>query len=108
IIPPYPDRPLCSTTEFILKSGYPIRQVQKETPMFAAQDIVSDDKATLYRELCSQLEGLLQGEADPIANAANTSALVFQQVPNLNWAGFYFLKTPDELVLGPFQGKPAC
>lgn len=76
--------------------------------MFAAQDIVSDDKATLYRELCSQLEGLLQGEADPIANAANTSALVFQQVPNLNWAGFYFLKTPDELVLGPFQGKPAC
>ena len=76
--------------------------------MFAAQNILSGDKPTLYRELCSQLEGLLQGEPDPIANAANASALIFQQVPDLNWAGFYFLKTPDELVLGPFQGKPAC
>lgn len=76
--------------------------------MFAAQKISQDDKPTLYRELCSQLQGLLQGEGDVIANAANASALIFEQVPDLNWAGFYFLKTPDELVLGPFQGKPAC
>ncbi|MGB3418661.1 MAG: GAF domain-containing protein [Mesorhizobium sp.] len=76
--------------------------------MFAAQSILPADKPTLYGELSSQLAGLLQGEADPIANAANTSALIFQQVPDLNWAGFYFLKTPGELVLGPFQGKPAC
>jgi L-methionine (R)-S-oxide reductase len=47
------------------------------------------------------------GESDPIANAANTSALLFQMMPDLNWAGFYFLRG-SELVLGPFQGKPAC
>jgi len=76
--------------------------------MFAAQEIRPDDKPSFYRELCSQLAGLLDGESDPVANAANTSALIFQQVPDLNWAGFYFLKTPDELVVGPFQGKPAC
>jgi GAF domain-containing protein len=76
--------------------------------MFAAQDILFDNKQAFYGELCSQFAALLEGEADPIANAANTSALIFQLVPNLNWAGFYFLKTPGELVLGPFQGKPAC
>ena len=65
-------------------------------------------KAELYRDLCSQLRGLLDGERDPIANAANTAALLFTTLPDLNWAGFYFLKSPDELVLGPFQGKPAC
>lgn len=76
--------------------------------MFALHEIQPADKPTLYRELSSQLAGLLDGETDPIANAANASALIFQQVPDLNWAGFYFLKTPEELVLGPFQGKPAC
>jgi GAF domain-containing protein len=54
------------------------------------------------------MEGLLTGEADAIANAANVSALLFQSMPDLNWAGFYFLRSPDELVVGPFQGKPAC
>jgi GAF domain-containing protein len=76
--------------------------------MFAAKTIESTDKPGFYRELCSQLRGLLAGESDPIANAANTSALIFQMVPDLNWVGFYFLKTPDELVVGPFQGRPAC
>ncbi len=75
--------------------------------MFAAQSILPADKPTLYGELSSQLAGLLQGEADPIANAANTSALIFQQVPDLNWAGFYMMRE-GELVLGPFQGRPAC
>lgn len=76
--------------------------------MFVARRIEGQDKPAFYDELCSQLAALLQGEADVIANAANTSALLFQMLPDLNWAGFYFLKTPDELVVGPFQGKPAC
>jgi GAF domain-containing protein len=50
---------------------------------------------------------LLQGERDPVANAANIAALVFHTLPDLNWAGFYW-RRKDELVLGPFQGKPAC
>jgi GAF domain-containing protein len=58
--------------------------------------------------LATQLTALLEGERDPIANAANTSALVFEMMPDLNWAGFYFLRDEKELVLGPFQGKPAC
>lgn len=76
--------------------------------MFAEKTIQSESKPEFYRELASQLEALLAGEADPIANAANTSALIFQMLPDLNWAGFYFLKQENELVLGPFQGKPAC
>jgi len=76
--------------------------------MFEAKTIESDDKATVYRELAQQLDALLSDERDPIANAANTAALIFTSLPDLNWAGFYFLRSPDELVLGPFQGKPAC
>ena len=76
--------------------------------MFAPQAIEATDKASFYRELCDQLRGLLDGEHDAIANAANTSALIFQTMPDINWAGFYFLQSPDELVVGPFQGKPAC
>jgi len=75
--------------------------------MFAAKHIEGQDKPAFYQELCSQLGGLLHGETDPIANAANTSALIFQLLPDINWAGFYFLRE-GELVLGPFQGKPAC
>lgn len=63
--------------------------------------------AELYDELLRQAGGLLDGERDLIANAANLSALIWQLVPDLNWAGFYLLKG-NELVLGPFQGKPAC
>jgi len=76
--------------------------------MFAEKTIQSDSKPEFYRELAGQLQALLAGEADPIANAANTSALIFQMLPDLNWAGFYFLRAGNELVLGPFQGKPAC
>lgn len=76
--------------------------------MFEARAIVADDKAALYRELAQQLGGLLGGERDPVANAANTAALLFTSLPDLNWAGFYFLRSPEELVLGPFQGRPAC
>lgn len=65
-------------------------------------------KPDFYAELCQQLSALLADETDPIANAANTSALLFHAMPDLNWAGFYFLQSETELVLGPFQGKPAC
>jgi GAF domain-containing protein len=64
-------------------------------------------KEELYASLAQQLSGLLDGEADTIANAANMSALIFDLVPELNWAGFYFMREA-ELVLGPFQGKVAC
>ncbi len=60
-----------------------------------------------YRELLAQAESLFAVTRDPIANAANLSALLWQGLPELNWAGFYFRKS-DTLVLGPFQGKPAC
>src|ERR1700733_1500533 len=76
--------------------------------MFEARAINHLNKAEMYREMAQQLEGLLAGERDAIANAANTSALLFQTLPDINWAGFYFLRTGGELVLGPFQGKPAC
>ncbi|CAH2600525.1 free methionine-(R)-sulfoxide reductase [Rhodovastum atsumiense] len=58
-------------------------------------------------DLLSDLSGLFAGETDPIANAANAAAAIWQHVPDINWAGFYFLKGED-LVLGPFQGRPAC
>ena len=76
--------------------------------MFESHAIDTANKAEFYRELTSQLGGLLTGERDVIANAANTSALLYQMMPDLNWAGFYFLRANDELVLGPFQGKVAC
>ena len=65
------------------------------------------DKPTDYRRLAQQLEALLAGETDLIANAANTAALLFDALPAINWAGFYFLRS-GELIVGPFQGKPAC
>ena len=64
-------------------------------------------KPELYRDLARQLVALLVGEPDPIATAANMAALIYHGLPNLNWAGFYF-RSGAELVLGPFQGKPAC
>jgi GAF domain-containing protein len=76
--------------------------------MFQAQAIESTGKTEFYRELASQLTFLLEGESDPIANAANTAALLFQAMANIDWAGFYFLRDGKELVLGPFQGLPAC
>ncbi len=76
--------------------------------MFQAAAIDVTSKSDLYRELARQLTSLLEGERDAIANAANTSALIFATLPDLNWAGFYFLRDGKELVVGPFQGKPAC
>jgi L-methionine (R)-S-oxide reductase len=64
-------------------------------------------KYALYQQLCEQLHELLGQEKNFVANAANTSALLYQGLPDVNWAGFYIAEG-RELVLGPFQGKPAC
>lgn len=74
--------------------------------MFTTQSL-SGDKAEQYAQLLEQARGLLSGERDRIANAANLSALVYHSLPALNWAGFYFYDG-QELVVGPFQGLPAC
>lgn len=76
--------------------------------MFAMTEVAHATKPDLYAELRAQLSALLSAETDPIANAANTAALLFGAIPDTNWAGFYFLQSEAELVLGPFQGKPAC
>ncbi|AMG86717.1 MULTISPECIES: GAF domain-containing protein [Bordetella] len=75
--------------------------------MFDATPISTVSKPVFYAELAAQARALLAGEHDRIANAANFSALVYQALPDINWAGFYF-HDGQELVLGPFQGKPAC
>ncbi|UXI68662.1 GAF domain-containing protein [Tahibacter amnicola] len=75
--------------------------------MFDAAPITATTKAELYLALAEQMQGLLHGEHDRVANAANFSALVFNSLPGLNWSGFYFFDG-QELVVGPFQGKPAC
>lgn len=75
--------------------------------MFTATELPVDDKPRFYAELASQARALLAGETDRIANAANLAALAYHALPDVNWAGFYFFDG-RELVLGPFQGKPAC
>jgi GAF domain-containing protein len=69
--------------------------------------IEAADKAAMYRDLASALEGLVAGEPDAVANMANAAALIWETLPDLNWAGFY-RNVGGELVLGPFQGRPAC
>jgi L-methionine (R)-S-oxide reductase len=75
--------------------------------MFSVAQPATANKVEFYRELSLQLSSLLEGERDSIANAANTAALLYRTLPDVNWVGFYFLKG-KELVLGPFQGQPAC
>lgn len=72
-----------------------------------AKPAADSDKPTLYADLASMAAGILTGERDRVANCANVAALMFNTLPDLNWAGFYLLQGA-ELVLGPFQGKPAC
>lgn len=75
--------------------------------MFDVNSQTFTTKAECYRSIHSQLQHLLEGERDLIANASNAAALIFHTLPDVNWAGFYFNRD-NELVLGPFQGKPAC
>jgi L-methionine (R)-S-oxide reductase len=74
---------------------------------YAAQHYDFKNADVAWRELARDLAALLHGERDLVANAANTAALIWDALPGLNWAGFYLYKS-GELVLGPFQGKPAC
>ena len=82
----------------------PAKKTSKKRAATASQN---DVKPKLYASLVVQLLSLLKGEHDFIANTANFSALLFNSLPNVSWAGFYFLQG-EELVLGPFQGNPAC
>jgi GAF domain-containing protein len=75
--------------------------------MFELKSFSPADKPAAYADLAGQLGALLHGERDWVANAANTAALLWHSLPDLNWAGFYRL-VDGPLVLGPFQGKPAC
>lgn len=70
-------------------------------------DFTASDTATLWADLCSAADAITDGEPDAIANMANVASLIWQGVPDLNWAGFYRFDG-RELVLGPFQGKSAC
>ena len=74
--------------------------------MFQSSSL-SGTKAEQYAQLLEQARGLMHGERDRVANAANLSSLVFHALPDLNWVGFYFFDG-KELVVGPFQGHPAC
>ena len=69
--------------------------------------IEAGDKAVMYRDLAAALEGLVTGEPDPVANMANAAALIWETLPDINSEGFY-RNVGGELVLGPFQGRPAC
>ena len=75
--------------------------------MFSSSSLADLPKPEQYASLLAQAKALMSGESNQIANAANLSALVMSSLPELNWAGFYFYDG-QELVLGPFQGKPAC
>ncbi len=75
--------------------------------MFEASIDRSQGKPALYRDLAASLAAMLEGETDAVANLSNASGLLAQALERINWCGFYLLRS-DELVLGPFQGKPAC
>ncbi|MDX1454503.1 MAG: GAF domain-containing protein [Gammaproteobacteria bacterium] len=80
--------------------------------MFSTDAIEADNKADFYAQLADFARGLVHGETDAIANAANLAALLYHMLPDVNWAGFYFMRPLEnggrELVVGPFNGKPAC
>jgi L-methionine (R)-S-oxide reductase len=82
-----------------------VHDATRPAPWTGSRDAAG--KAALYRDLAEELDALLTGETDAIANVANAAAAIYHSLPRLNWAGFYFLRD-DTLVLGPFQGKPAC
>jgi GAF domain-containing protein len=87
-------------------SRYTLASSSDRLEMFS-KSTLSGSKPEQYIQLADQARGLLHGEPDRIANAANLSALVFNTLPNLNWVGFYFYDG-HELIVGPFQGQPAC
>src|SRR5512141_1515259 len=88
-------------------AGFAKLRAPRRVPMFALESVPAASKSESLSGLLAQARALLEGERDATANAANLASLVFHALPGLNWAGFYWLKG-GELVLGPFQGKPAC
>ena len=76
--------------------------------MFAFAPDPNQPKAEMYADLVGAAQALTHGESDSVANMANVAALIWQFLPRLNWSGFYRTVGADELVLGPFIGKPAC
>ena len=95
------------TSSFLYQNETHVERENPRATTAAKEPPADDDEAQLYRELGEQLRELLAEERDLIANAANFSALLYHGLPEVNWAGFYFLKN-GVLVLGPFQGKLAC
>jgi L-methionine (R)-S-oxide reductase len=91
----------------VAKKKAPAKKVASKQAKKSAPKKKVSAKTQLYASLVGQLRSLLKGEYDFVANAANFSALVYHSIPDVNWAGFYILHE-DVLVLGPFQGKPAC
>jgi L-methionine (R)-S-oxide reductase len=85
----------------------PHPEVLREAEPRRTQGADAASKADLYHDLGRQLRSLIDDEPDRIANAANMAALIYHGLPDLNWVGFYFTQG-GELVLGPFQGRPAC
>jgi putative methionine-R-sulfoxide reductase with GAF domain len=85
----------------------PHPEVLREAEPRRTQGADATSKADLYHDLGRQLRSLIDDEPDRIANAANMAALIYHGLPDLNWVGFYFTQG-GELVLGPFQGRPAC
>lgn len=79
----------------------------KEMQVSSQIDAAAQAKPGFYQELCEKLQDLLGNETDFVANAANASALLFHSLPDVNWAGFYIFRD-GKLIVGPFQGKPAC
>jgi GAF domain-containing protein len=88
-------------------SSDPHPEVLRAAPPRKTHSLDAASKSALYRDLAAQLSALIAGEPDRIANAANMAALIYHGLPDLNWAGFYFARDGG-LVLGPFQGRPAC
>jgi L-methionine (R)-S-oxide reductase len=78
-----------------------------DDPLPAEQEYDLSEKEVFYKNLVKSVRELMSGERDFLANSANVAAALFEELPDVNWAGFYFQKG-QELVLGPFQGKPAC
>src|SRR5450432_1262536 len=103
------NRSVCASASLTLTRGSAPRTLRRPNDCVIVERVRSSRlrKPELYCQLAAQLRALIQGECDPIANLANAAALIFHTLPLLNWCGFY-LPRGAELVVGPFQGRPAC
>lgn len=93
--------------KFRLSRDFSTHNLTLADPMITLEALSVESKPELYSVVVAQARALIEGEHDLIANLANLSSLLYHTLPDLNWAGFYLFKD-GELVVGPFQGKPAC